>query len=235
MGRNTHIYGHDRASFTGEVKPGHTVLKFLQEPYSVELEHATTDRYHALRAVYGDVVPRQRVLCMPDPSGALRVVIAQERIQLADPADVYERDVQRDALTAPRTAEQVGKFIELARTQIDAWMKNPKDAVLVDLAGKKNLVFSTTGELKYLDTGTFNDQRIVDPLSSTSLLFGPLAQLEMVIGKSADEIWSDPFYIEMKAFLMRRHPQLNNLFGEALKVELLKKLQVYRDVLNLGS
>lgn len=231
-GRNTHIYGRDKRSRAGEAQPSRAVLKFLQEPYSPELEQATTERYKALRAAYGEFVPQQRVMRSLDPHGVERVAVAQERVVMADPADVYDRYEEHGAAIEPQIAEQIDEFIRRTREQVALWMREPQSGTLVDLAGKSNLVVSQDQHIRYLDTGSFDESRMKNPATRTFLIFGPMAELEMMAGKSADELFADPLYAEMTEFITKRYRSLMELSPAERTAQLQNKLRGFRRVMN---
>ena len=167
-------------------------------------EHGFDDNYKRLFAEhrqklaseYGDIIAQSRFIQNPDhPDHHL---IAQERIDLADPAGVdeyYPVDVEDEALQ-----QKLTEFVEKVKKNMTASLAN-QPAIIPDLANH-NLVFNRDlTRIAYIDSGLHESVNIKD---DTVL---HVARLAMLGGASVEVIKQDSFYMKSLA----RFPELADI------------------------
>lgn len=158
-------------------------------------------QYNRLRAVYGELIPRQRLMKKSGEADAF--VVAQQRIQPAERPNLM--DYKADELT-PKTKQQLERLIQLIREQYKVYKqdRNATDAyTLPDFAKKDNFLVTEDGDIKYVDTGTLQDYSRLNDEADARMLEAPVALLELISGKNEDEIMNDPQYARLVSSFKR--------------------------------
>lgn len=159
----------------------------IDDERRIELEQ----QYQRLRSVYGDLIPRQRFI-KKDQGRSL--VLAQERVQPAKPQNVL--DYTKGALP-PRAQQQLEQLIRILRAQWKIFVQNKyavDDYTLLDFAKKDNLLVTEDGEIRFVDTGTAQEYSRLSDAAAVRMIQAPIALMEMIAGKSGEDIMSDPEY-----------------------------------------
>lgn len=160
--------------------------------------------YAHLVAQYGDLIVKQKV--MPTRYG--RYFLAQERLRLADPADVFAYlpsnfpEAAKSQLEAIITQVNDGLFDAMGRP-----VRRYEHPVPLDL-GPGNLLLTQDDRVRYVDTGfgILDYKVFADTESLHEELHCRLAELDLLRGRPVAEVLRDPLYIYVKRMAQRLNP-----------------------------
>lgn len=212
-GMETRVFGHkvERLVDDGEQvvrvaeHEGKTVLKNynfkegspLVEGFNEKLRAELEEHYVALCKQYGQkFFPRQRFLRLaPHPHDKKRerqFALVQQRLQLADPADVM---AYRPGQLPESARVLVEELVAKRKASYEQYLNNPADKTnrALDLIGHANVVLCEDGTIKYLDTSSKRGRYSEVPFHIPVIL-GTTAILEIVSGRDPKTLLEDPFY-----------------------------------------
>ena len=160
-----------------------------------QMKQVMEQQYVRLQSVYGDIIPRQRFMKKP---GALdTVVLVQQKIQPAQQPNLL--DCESNTLPT-KTQEQLERLIHTLKAQYRIFLQD-KNAVqnytLLDFAKKANLLLTTDGDIKYPDTGILQTYARLSEVNARRMIQIPIATMELIAGRSAQDIQLDPEYSEL--------------------------------------
>ncbi len=213
-GMETRVFAHnvERIIQSGDniisatQQDGTTVLKNyrftnespLVDGFNETLRDELDEHYHALCTQYGQkFFPRQRFLRLPPPhvhdeQRKRQFVLVQERIKLADPADVF--DYKPGQL--PESAKVlIEELVAKRKDSYCRYLEDPSDKTnrVLDFMGRANVVVCLDGSIKYLDTSSKRRLYVNMPYHIPVIL-GTTAILETISGHNPKEILADSFY-----------------------------------------
>ncbi len=148
---------------------------------------------------YGDVIVKQKIMPVKQDKSAItekKYFIAQERLTLAEPSDVFNYNNES---ISERIRVQIEALIAVLKTSFIAYRQtNTYDLLPLDL-GPGNLLVTTDEEVKYVDTteGVPNYQVLDQAETAVYEIFNRIAELELIIGQSPEALLEDDFYTDL--------------------------------------
>lgn len=163
-------------------------------------------KYKLLKKAFGPYIPQLRMIKNSDYTNAEdeRYFAVQTKIDLPKEPDIFgfspsdfehdENISNEENEMSARTREQLLDIARRLKEQcVQFESENPGDAIIIDIDfGKNNLVLDKEGNLHYVD---ITANTAVNPNSWNRDTYKERVQyLEILAGKSEEELESDPFY-----------------------------------------
>lgn len=206
FGKEGRVLGYKRGKETGA-----WVIKKLDNKYQDGIPKETAmrlrERFQLLRQEFGELIPNQKIMPLKNTD---RYFTAQERLTLAQPADVFEYTPE----TIPPAAQaQLKKLVATLRRGYEAYKRQEDEYgrgqhPALDL-GPGNLLLTTENQVRFVDTNTlvteYADLFINDALPYE--IDCRLAQLELLAGREPRAVFNDEFYREVMEIAEFLNPQ----------------------------
>ncbi|MDP3971142.1 MAG: hypothetical protein Q8P90_05655 [bacterium] len=198
MGNETMVYGVKKEDGTDSK----LVIKHLEgrfgkgseEGFDEETAYELRDRYKSLQKHYGKYIPRQWVMPHYSEKPRKSFFLAQERLQPAEPADVYEYEIGG---LQEKSRVQLAEIAGLLKTSYREYEETGTDEgnLPFDLLGDTNLMVTKDGDVRYIDSG-FSIRRYSE-MSDVHLnedFKARVAWLELIAEVNPEDIINDEFY-----------------------------------------
>lgn len=195
-GQEANVYASERNGRASDL-----VVKEYKRGIDETTSKLMESRYDSLRSLYGEIIPPQRFVNKKNEPGLY--VLLQERVEPAERPNVM--DYEAGELSS-KTQQQLEKLVRTLTEQYRIYKqnKNIREAyTLLDFAKKDNFLVTKDGDIKYVDTGTLQEYSRLDNEAAGKMIEGPIALLKLVLGKSGEEIMSDPDCTEFTANFKR--------------------------------
>lgn len=205
--------------------------------FNIGIKEYCEHQYALMRQSYGPYIPQMRII--PNPEHPNRFYIAQEYIEFAKTADIFDyqpidfSDEGVDDVEKNKNAEVRKQLLDLAsrlKENILQAIAGQKEVAVLDTDGAQNIVLSNDNKIYYVDSSVMTDPGMGQLLRSIV----HAVHLELLGGKTLAEIRKDRFYIPQNSELLwdaqqRFLPLLNSATDEG---ELYANL---RDAYNMNT
>ncbi|PIW37088.1 MAG: hypothetical protein COW24_02000 [Candidatus Kerfeldbacteria bacterium CG15_BIG_FIL_POST_REV_8_21_14_020_45_12] len=179
-------------------------IKGFNQPVREYLE----ETHQRLRSQYGDAILPCRVVANPDESGRYFLLQAH-----ADPKNYSGRsqlllELTPDDIQNPDLQQRIGNFATSLKENYERWVRGDRTAVVPDIE-KANIILDQAGErFYYIDNEAMEAPYAGKTLNRWFDLESVAARLEMMSGKTAEQILADPFYQALFAKYAESYPAL---------------------------
>lgn len=180
-------------------------VKGFNEPVKVYLEQT----HQRLRSQYGDAILPCRIVVNPDEPGCYFLV--QPHMNPDHPSERLQLllDQSLDDVQDPTLQARVAKFATSLKSNYERWVRGDKTAVVPDIEKANIVIDKKESRFYYID----NDVMDAPYYGGKKVnrwydLENVAARLEMMGGRSPEDILSDPFYQALFAEYGERYPNL---------------------------
>lgn len=181
-------------------------VRGFNEPVKLYLEQT----HERLRGQYGDAILPCRILANPDESD--RYFLVQPHVNPDNPNERLQLllDQSPNDIQDPMLQERAAKFATSLKSNYERWVRGDKTAVVPDIEKANIVIDKTENRFYYIDNDTMDAPYYGGKkMNRWYDLENVAARLEMLGGRSPEDILSDPFYQALFAEYGKRYPNLH--------------------------